>query len=107
MRCQLENAAKAESKDLLGRTPLLVAVKEGHEVVVRLLLGRGDVDVNSKDLAGRTTPLMAVAERGHEPIAKLLLEQDDVDVSSLIAWYYFPPSGDNCDQDLLLCTFQS
>ena len=43
----------------------------GHEAVTRLLLGRADVEINSKDTNGRT-PLSWAAANGHEVIVRLL-----------------------------------
>ena len=40
------------SSDKHGQTPLFIALKEGHEALVRLLLERQDVEVNSKDKNG-------------------------------------------------------
>jgi ankyrin repeat protein len=37
----LEKGADVESKDRLGRTPLLCAAINGHEAVVKLLLEKG------------------------------------------------------------------
>ncbi|KAL9071941.1 MAG: hypothetical protein Q9161_003873 [Pseudevernia consocians] len=60
---------------------LVRAAAEGQEVIVKLLLSRDDVVVNSQ---GRyyQTPLSLAAERGHEIIVKLLLSRDDVVVNS-------------------------
>ena len=56
------------------------AEEKGREAVVKLLLGRGDVDVNLKDNSGRT-PLSWAAVTGHEAVVKLLLGRGDVDVN--------------------------
>ena len=45
--------------------------------MVKLLLGRKDVNPDSSTILGRT-PLSLVAENGYEGIAKLLLEREDV-----------------------------
>jgi ankyrin repeat protein len=63
------------------QTPLLCAVKGGHEAIVRLLLDTGRVDVDSKDQYGKTA-LSWAAEEGYEPIIRLLLETGQVDVES-------------------------
>lgn len=41
-------------KDNSGRTPLLWAAKNGNDVVMKLLLNTGKVDVDSKDHSGQT-----------------------------------------------------
>ena len=43
----------------------------GHAAVVKLLLGTGKVDVDSKDARGQT-PLSWAAQEGHEAVVKLL-----------------------------------
>jgi hypothetical protein len=53
---------------------------EGDEGVVKLLLGLGNVEADSKGIDERT-PLSWAAEKGHEAVAKLLLEKA-VDVNS-------------------------
>jgi hypothetical protein len=78
---QLKTGAIADSKGRDGRSPLSIAAQHGHEAVVRLLLARDDVDVNSKDSSDRT-PLLWAARNGHEATVKLFLARDDVDVNS-------------------------
>ena len=63
--------------DKYDQTPILLAAKEGHEGVVMLLLGRGDVKSNKQNNDGRT-PLHCAALNGHEGVVKLLLERGDV-----------------------------
>jgi len=60
---------------------LLSAAENGHELVVKLLMAREDVDVNSKDIDGRT-PFSIATKNGHEGVARLLLSQDDLEVNS-------------------------
>jgi Ankyrin repeats (3 copies) len=63
--------ADLDSKDSYGRTPLSWAARNGHEGVVKLLLGTGKVEVDSKDSYGGT-PLSWAAGNGHEGVVKLL-----------------------------------
>jgi hypothetical protein len=72
---------QSDCKDTDGRTPLSEAAASGHEAVVRLLLGRADVEADSRDGAGRT-PLSEAAERGHEAVVRLLLGRADVEADS-------------------------
>jgi len=58
-------------------TPLLWAADNGHEAVVKLLLGCEDVNPNRPDKWGRT-PIMWAARNGHEATVKLLLGREDV-----------------------------
>jgi len=57
-----------------GQTPLSWAARNGHEGIVKLLLGRGDVNPNSSSKSGRT-PLSWATKTGHEGIVKLPLER--------------------------------
>ncbi|KAK2609803.1 hypothetical protein N8I77_003283 [Diaporthe amygdali] len=59
--------------DVLARTPLMLAVENRREAVIRLLLQRG-AHVDSKDCGGKT-PLIIAALNGYETIVKLLLER--------------------------------
>ncbi|KAK3986791.1 ankyrin repeat domain-containing protein 17 [Cladorrhinum sp. PSN332] len=67
------------TRDGWGWTPLSLAANEGHEAIVKLLLGTGKVDIDAKDEQGRTT-LSLAAERGREAIVKLLLGTNKIDV---------------------------
>ena len=62
----------------MGNTPLAWAARNGHEEVVKLLLGRDDIDPNKPDEEGQT-PLMLAALNGHEEVVRLLLGRDDID----------------------------
>ena len=63
--------------DFRGYTPLAWAAEKGHEEVVKLLLGREEVDPDIPEEHGRT-PFMFAALRGHERVAKILLGRDEV-----------------------------
>jgi ankyrin repeat protein len=58
-----------------------LAAFNGHDVIIRLLLAVGNVDVESKDRDGRT-PLSWAAENGHEAVVRLLLATGNVHVES-------------------------
>ncbi|CCX15570.1 hypothetical protein FPQ18DRAFT_424977 [Pyronema domesticum] len=71
----------------LNQTPLEIAVTEGHESIIRLLLERDDVtchDVRTS-LAGifsKEIPLLAaVVYRGNEAIGRLLVEQNGININ--------------------------
>ena len=70
-----------------GLSPLLWAALNGYEAVVRLLIERGDVDINGKDNNCQTprgdidinaedmeggTPLSVATQNGHEAVVRLL-----------------------------------
>ncbi|RPA88634.1 hypothetical protein L873DRAFT_1562235, partial [Choiromyces venosus 120613-1] len=54
-----------------GHTLLHMAVRRGREAVVKLLLERGETDLNARDLSG-ATPLELAAKGRHEGIVGLL-----------------------------------
>jgi hypothetical protein len=67
----LEKGADVAAKDLRGWTALHWAARNGHEVVVKLLLTTDGVDPDSKDILGQT-PLLWATAMGHEAVVKLL-----------------------------------
>jgi len=64
---------EVDSKDDMGRTPLLWAAWNGHEAVVKLLLEK-DALLESKD-NNSWTPLLWAARNRHEAVVKVLLEK--------------------------------
>ena len=63
--------------DFLGCTPLAWAACNGHEQVMKILLGREEVNPDKPDNYGRT-PLSYAASAGHEWAVKILLGREDV-----------------------------
>ena len=59
--------------DHYNRTPLHIAVEQGHGPVVSLLLDQG-VDIDSKEASLFATPLHLAARNGHKNICKILLD---------------------------------
>jgi ankyrin repeat protein len=81
---------RAYTDDLRGQA-LSYAAKRGHEVIVRLLLEAGHVDLNSKCSDDRT-PLSWAAGLGYDGIVQLLLETDQVKVDSQCRYGWTPLS---------------
>jgi len=67
-------------QDKYGQTAILLAAEEGHEGVVRLLLGRKDVKHDTVDWYGRT-PLLCASSTGHEGVVNLLVKQENVNIN--------------------------
>jgi len=67
-----------DSSSKSGRTPLSWAAGNGHEGIVKLLLGRKDVNPDTPDTERGRTPLCWAAGSGHEGIVKLLLGRKGV-----------------------------
>ena len=61
-----------------GQTPLSWAAEKGHAGVVKMLLGRKDVDPNKTLPKKGHTMLTWAAEGGHEEVVKMLLEREDI-----------------------------
>jgi len=79
-----------------GHTPLSWAAHNGHEEVVKILLGREEVNPNKPDKDGRT-PLSHAASHGHEGAVKILLRREEVN----------PDKPDNNGQTPLLYAAES
>ncbi|KAI9774450.1 MAG: hypothetical protein M1839_001733 [Geoglossum umbratile] len=78
----LKNGYNPDVRNSYGETPLLWAAQKGHEAVVKLLLAKDGVDINSKDSRWGQTPLSWAAWEGREAVVKLLLEKDGADINS-------------------------
>jgi ankyrin repeat protein len=75
LRQLLEAGATASGADDTGYTPLLVACREGHVECVRALLGRSDVDVESRDSYRHTALILAAShETSQLDMVAILLE---------------------------------
>ncbi|KAI9765690.1 MAG: hypothetical protein M1840_007248 [Geoglossum simile] len=68
-------------KDSYGRTALSWAAINGHDGVVKLLLGKEGIELNSKDGYGWTA-LSLAAMSGHEAVVKLLLGKEGIELNS-------------------------
>ena len=69
--------------DCMGGTPLTWAARRGHEGVVKVLLGREDINPDQADARYGRTPLLWAASHGSEGVVKLLLELEDVDPNAV------------------------
>ena len=76
-RAVLTRTVRVDRTDAYGQTHLSIAAEKGHAILVELLLGRDDIDVNHKDFRGGT-PLSSAAREGHYVVVKLLLNREDV-----------------------------
>lgn len=70
------------TQDWLSRTPLHLAVEDGHEGVVRALLHHIDIEPHMLDWWGRT-PLSWAAEQGRANIVKMLLDTGKFSLDSV------------------------
>lgn len=82
-----------------GATPYIVAAREGHAEVVRLLLGDQRTDYYSIDKNHLGAAAHAV-RKGHTAVVKVLIEQSDH-----IAWTLTTPSGSGKSPLGEACTF--
>ena len=57
--------------------PLAWAARNGNEAVVKILLGKEDINPDKPGEGGRT-PLMRAARNEHEGVVKMLLGRGDV-----------------------------
>ena len=76
---EVESCGISPQQNSMYYTPLAWATLNGHEEVVRILLGRDDIDPDKQDWHGRT-PLWAAAKVGHGGVVKLPTERDDINL---------------------------
>jgi len=72
-----EGGCDINQEDCTGGTSLAWAAWSGHEEVVKMLLGRDDINPDKPDRHGQT-PLWCAAKNGHEGVVKMLLGRGDV-----------------------------
>ena len=72
----------SEGADVPGERLLLLASWHGLLSVIRAMLNSGaSIDLNSRDLYGRT-PLVCAAAMGHEAVVQSLMRQKDTNINS-------------------------
>jgi len=71
-----EEGCDINGEDSAGNTPLMWAAHSGHEGVVKILLGRSDVNPNKT--GSDWTPLSIAACNGNGGVVKMLLGREDV-----------------------------
>ena len=71
------NQGRTES----GRTPLILAIRNGNEGIVKMFLERRDVNLNQADHIYGRTPLSWAAFWGQDGIVRMLSEREDVNLS--------------------------
>jgi len=65
----------------LGRTFLHWACEAGRLEIVKLLMNREDLDINTQDFKGRTG-FHSACQRGYIELVKLLISRDDLDTNT-------------------------
>ena len=86
------NGVDTNRVDESGVTPLIWAAMNGYEAVVKLLLGRKEINPDRPDDGHRRTPLSWAAGNGHGAVVKLLLGRKDVDPNRVDVWDQTPIS---------------
>ncbi|OKL63894.1 hypothetical protein UA08_01110 [Talaromyces atroroseus] len=71
---ELKTSKDLNSRDDCGRTPLLLAIMNGHKAVVEVLLKQPGIDVNKED-DETFTALSLAAKNGQDTICRLLLDK--------------------------------
>jgi len=77
--------------DFSGCGPLAWAARNGHEGVMKILLGRGGINPNKPDNDGRT-PLSHAASYEHEGVVRILLRLEEVSPDKPDKWGLTPLS---------------
>ncbi|TFK24828.1 ankyrin [Coprinopsis marcescibilis] len=77
----LEDTIDINAKSRLGSTALALAATQGHEEIVKLLLGRDEIAVNAVDQEGMTA-LMRASSAGEEGIVRALLGVPGIDANT-------------------------
>jgi len=70
-------AMSTPTNKILVATPLSVAARNGYEEIVKMLLGRDEVNADQPDMFDRT-PLWGAARAGQGGVVKILLGQGSV-----------------------------
>jgi ankyrin repeat protein len=78
----LDAGADVDLRDKGGNTVLHQASRNGHEVVVRILLDKKGVNINSQNNWGWCA-LSWASRYGHEAIIRLLYEREDIDLKGV------------------------
>ncbi|KAI8986544.1 Glycerophosphoryl diester phosphodiesterase family-domain-containing protein [Pilobolus umbonatus] len=76
LKMLIEKNASVDLADDDGETPLLFAIRSHFVEGIRLLIDRGQVDVNLSEKVNGWTPLMIAAIDGYKDIVELLLNAD-------------------------------
>lgn len=76
-----ESEATLDWRSGNGQTALAHAAENGYNDFVRFLVGRQNVDLNSRGIEGQT-PLLRAAENGHRAVVEVLLRTEGVDPNS-------------------------
>ncbi len=72
-----------------NNTVLIVAINQGHDNCVRILLDEQGIDINKTDKDGNT-PLLWAATYGRREAMRLLLAERRIDVNMADKWGYTP-----------------
>ncbi len=72
IRRLIKAGADVNVRNKFGVTPLIMALQNGHAVVVKLLLA-AEADVNAALKTNGVTPLFMASLQGHSKVVKLLL----------------------------------
>ena len=86
LKSMLKRGGDVDKRDGYGETALHIAVEEGHQKTVRLLLD-SKADLNAKDTTFGKTPLLKAIEAEQTQIAMLLLDRRaDVNLADKTGW---------------------